>query len=239
MNKLLTLLNVFYFFENNTHNKQIWCILDKRLFEMILVDILKIICYTDVSKHREVVMDTYKGIAPDEYLLKAEMIGFIVLLVISLGLLIGYAVITFRLRDRKNEKEMARMRLLAERAENDPIAKKQLERKLRKQENRKRCEKSQQLSDILIFTIAFLLICGSLWGVITRTADYTKKDYMVYEGTVTVHRQLRRSTVTLSDGTVLWCKGSQALEMEDQERVVIAYAKRSDIVVGFREADVA
>ncbi len=179
----------------------------------------------------------YKGIPLNEFLLKLEMIGFVVLLVMALGLLIGYAVISFRLRDRKNEKEMARMRLLAKRAESDPVAKKQLERKLRKQENKKRREKSKRLSDIFIFAIAFLLICGSLWGVITRVADYTKKDYIVYEGTVTVKTHQRRSVVTLSDGTVLWCKKSWALEMEDEERVVIAYAKRSDIVVGFREVD--
>lgn len=177
---------------------------------------------------------TYKGILLNEILLKIEMIGLIVLFVLTLGVLILYALGD---RNRKNKKENAHMRLLAARAENDPIAKKQLERKLRKQENKKKRERSGRIADVIILAIMFLCVCGCLWGVITRTADYIKKDYIVYEGTVSVKTNLRRSTVTLSDGTVLWCKGSWALEMEDAERVVLAYAKRSDVVVGFQNTN--
>ena len=176
-------------------------------------------------------MTVYRDIPLNEFLLKVEMIGLIVLFALTLGVLILYALGAC---NRINKKENAHMRLLAERAEKDPIAKKQLDRKLRKQENKKKRERSNGFSDAIILAIVLLCFCGCLWGVITRATDYTKKDYIVYEGTVSVKANLRSPTVTLSDGTVLRCKRSWALEMEDEEQVVIAYAKRSDIVVGFQ-----
>ena len=130
----------------------------------------------------------------------------------------------------KNPKEKEHLRRLKEKAQNDESAKKQLEKIERKNKRRCKREKENIITDIIIWSISICLAIVILaWGVIPGWTDYIKKDYVVYNGKITVHQQIRRSRIELEDGTTIWGIGD--FDEADNFGSVV-YSKRTKQFLG-------
>ena len=120
--------------------------------------------------------------------------SFVLLFTIIVGI-----VAYFVFNNKENSKNAKRIRALREKATTDPIA----EKRLRKMERKhKRNLKNDRVDRILAFALILILTFANLFlCVIPGWSDYIKKDYVVYNGTLSVHKYLRTSTITLEDGT--------------------------------------
>ena len=138
--------------------------------------------------------------------------------------------------NKETAKNAERIRTLREKAKTDPIA----EKRLRKMERKhKRNLKNNRVDSILVFALILILVFANLFlCVIPGWSDYINKDYVVYDGTLSVensiyvHKFLRTSTITLEDGTVL--TGSLGLE-EGQHNIKIVYSKRTEIALWIKK----
>ena len=127
----------------------------------------------------------------------------------------------------RNPKEQNRLNNLRARAQEDPVASKQLEKLLRKQKKR---HKKNLGEAILIYALLTLMISLTLLlAVIPCWTDYFRKDYLVYEGEFEVYYSSRRYRIRLENGSVLDGGGSLE-EGSYQGRVV--YARRTNLVLG-------
>ena len=160
------------------------------------------------------------------------LVWVIVFSLILLFTIIVGIVAYFVFNNKENSKNAKRIRALREKATTDPIA----EKRLRKMERRhKRNLKNDKVDRILVFALILILTFANLFlCVIPGWSDYINKDYVVYDGTLSVecsiyvHKYLRTSTITLEDGTVL--AGSLGLE-EGQHNKRIVYSKRTEIAL--------
>ncbi len=171
----------------------------------------------------------YNGIEIDDTKL------LIWVIISTLGLL--FTVITgvvayFYFYDKENSTNAKIIKELREKAVSDPIASKRLRKMERKH---KRKTKNDRLDKILVFSlISVLLFINIIFGVIPTWTDYIKKDYIVYEGNISVEhdigfRYTKTSTITLDDGKTI--TGTLRLE-EGQYYKRIVYSKRSEIPLG-------
>lgn len=174
----------------------------------------------------------YNGIEIDDTKL------LIWVIISTLGLL--FTVITgvvacFCFYDKENSTNAKRIKELRKKAVSDPIAAKRLVKMERKH---KRKTKNDRLHKILVFSlISVLLFINIIFCVIPIWTDYIKKDYIVYEGNISVEHDTvfvfptsrKTSTFTLDDGKEI--SGSLALE-EGQYYKIIVYSKRSEILLG-------
>lgn len=174
----------------------------------------------------------YYGIELSEGRLLANNIAFsfifIAMIVISI-----FAYFVFR--DKQYKKNVERIKALKEKAVNDPIA----EKRLRKMERKHKHLKNYRLKKILSLALIVLLTLLCLFvAIIPGWTDYIKKDYIVYGNGLpneyVVHSDLRKSTVILQDGTVLY--GSSNFD-DGTYHGKIVYAKRSKFIVGIEKTN--
>lgn len=156
-------------------------------------------------------------------------------LVLLFTIALGAFVYSFYNND-ENSKNAKRIRTLIERAKTDPIAEKRLKKFERKH---KRNLKNDRVDKVIIFTFILILMFINLFlCVIPGWLDFINKDYVVYDGALSVetniyvHKFTRTSTITLGDGTVL--TGSLGLE-EGQHNKRIVYSKRTEIALWIEE----
>ena len=173
-------------------------------------------------------MKEFNGIEIAEYRLVIESIFFSVFFVIGIGLAIFFLIMTKDIRSKDNTKNF--FYELEARAETDERAKKRLE-KLKRKDRKKQKEKR---ADRIFFSILLLLCVGIMVfslvvGVIPGWTDYVKKDYVVYEGTIEVHRSGKHTYIKLEDGTEIY--GSSGFSYDDKYGTVV-YSKRSKITLG-------
>lgn len=172
-------------------------------------------------------MNTYNGISISEYRLLAHSILFTVLFV---GVLIAVAFWIYTAQSLKDKKEKQRIGKLKEKALNDAMAKKQLEKIERKRKrNRKQNRQSRIWDAVLLSGIICLGIVILGWAVIPGWTDYSVKDYVVYTGEIQVYDQIRGSHIELEDGTTLW--GIADFDNDDTYGTVV-YSRRTKQVLG-------
>lgn len=171
----------------------------------------------------------YNGIEINDTRLLVWVIVFSLILLFTI--IVG-VVAYFVFYNKENFKNAKRIKTLREKAITDPIA----EKRLRKMERKhKRNLKNDRFNKVLILSLIMILVFINLFlCVIPGWTDYIKKDYIVYNGNLSVecsiyvHKYLRTSTITLEDGTVL--TGALGLE-EGQHNKRIVYSKRTEIAL--------
>ena len=169
----------------------------------------------------------FNGIPISEYRLLAHSVIFTILL---LGLAVAFGFWLYVSLIMKNRKKRQHLRKLKEKAKGDDLAKKQLERIERKNKRRRKREKDNIITDILIWSMTICLAIVILaWGVIPGWTDYVKKDYVVYKGEITVYQQIRRSRIELEDGTVVWGIGDFD---EHNTYGTVVYSRRTKLFLG-------
>ena len=146
---------------------------------------------------------------------------FFLLLVLGASI---FGILSYRNSDAKKQREIRKK--LEEKAKNDPYAKKKLDKMNRK---RKKSVKQEMFEKIFAFTVlAALFFTMVFFFFIPGWTDYIKKDYVVYEGTVTVDYYRRRYYTYLDDGTCL--TGGLGLD-EGEHYKTIVYSKRTEIAL--------
>ena len=172
-------------------------------------------------------MDMYNGIAISELRLIVHSVTFTILF---LGLTVAVGFWVYASLKIKNPKEKEHLRKLGEKAQNDEIAKKQLEKIKRKNKSRHKREKENIITDIIIWSVSICLAIAILaWGIIPGWTDYAKKDYVVYTGEITVYQQMKRSRIELSDGTTIWGIGNF---VEEDTYGTVIYSRRTKQFLG-------
>ena len=172
-------------------------------------------------------MNVYNGIPISELRLIVHSVVFTILFI---GLMIAVGFWVYVSMTVKNPKAKEHLRKLKEKAQSDELAKKQLEKIERKNKRRRRRNKDDMISEVLIWGIAICLAVAILaLGVIPGWTDYIRKDYVVYEGDITVYQQMRQSRIELEDGTTIWGIGD--FDEEDTYGTVI-YSRRTKQFLG-------
>ncbi len=150
--------------------------------------------------------------------------------ILLLGLAVAFGFWFYVSLTMKNPKEKEHLRKLKEKAQNDESAKKQLEKIERKNKRRRKREKENIITDIIIWSIsACLAIVILAWGVIPGWTDYVKKDYVVYEGEITVYQEAKRSRIETKDGTTVWGIGDFS---EEDTYGTVVYSRRTKQFLG-------
>lgn len=169
----------------------------------------------------------YNGIEISEFLLLFETIWISVLLLVLLTA-VGFSVYySLKLINRKN---INNLKQLKERADNDEIAKKRLEKLERKLKRKKEKTKKEKFANIVFWAVVFSVVTFATgYGIVPGWIDYAKKDYVVYSGDFTVQITTRRTYITLKDGTVLY--GNAGFDDDDIQGTIV-YSKRTHIVLG-------
>lgn len=172
-------------------------------------------------------MDMYNGIPISELGLIVHSVVFTVLFIV---LMVATGFWVYTSLTMKNSKEKEHLRKLREKAQNDEIAKNQLEKIERKNKRRRKRNKENIITEIVIWCLT-ICIAGAIlsWGIIPGWADYVKKDYVVYKGEITVYQQLKRSRIELEDGTTIW--GIGEFDEEDTYGTVV-YSRRTKQFLG-------
>ena len=171
----------------------------------------------------------YNGISISEFRLIVHSAVFTILLIC---LTVAMAFYLYVSRSSKNPKDRKHLRKLKKRARKDEIAKAQLEKLKRKNTRRRKREKSNIITDIFVWTICISLSVVLLaWAVIPGWMDYIKKDYVVYNGKIMVHQQMKNSRIELEDGTTIW--GSGIFDEGDTYGTVV-YSRRTKQFLGGR-----
>ena len=172
-------------------------------------------------------MDMYNGIAISELRLIVHSVVFTILFI---GLMIAVGFWVYVSMTMKNPKAKERLRKLKEKAQSDELAKKQLEKIKRRNKHRRKREKENIITDVIIWSIsACLAVLILAWGIIPGWTDYAKKDYIVYKGEITVYQQNRRSRIELEDGTVVWGIGDFD---ENDTYGTVVYSRRTKQFLG-------
>ena len=154
----------------------------------------------------------------------------VVFTILFIGLMIVVGFWVYVSMSMKNSKEKERLRKLKEKAQSDELAKKQLEKIERRNKRRRKREKENIITGVIIWSISVCLGIAILaWGIIPGWTDYVKKDCVVYEGEITVYQQLRRSRIELEDGTAIWGIGD--FDEEDTYGTVV-YSRRTKQFLG-------
>ena len=172
-------------------------------------------------------MRSINGIPIYELRLIAHSVIFTILF---LGLMVAVGFWVYTSLTMKSPKARERLHKLRKKAQNDELAKKQLEKIKRKNKRRRKREKESIITDIIIgsLSVCFTIVLLA-WGVIPGWMDYGKKDYVVYTGEITVHHQMKRSRIELDDGTVIWGIGD--FDEEDTYGTVV-YSRRTKLFLG-------
>ena len=180
-------------------------------------------------------MTEFQGIPLDERVLTLNILFASIFTVVFfvLVLVVAYMLISEFVESPVNrKKEQNRMKKLQERAESDPAAKKELARRIRKQQNRKKNLWSSIGAYIflLVFTLLGLIGCIGFY-FLPNYQDYTKKDYAVYTGTFEMQYGNKGADwIVLPDGTMLEENGS--IFEEGTYTGTVVYGKRAKVVVG-------
>ena len=171
----------------------------------------------------------HNGIPISELRLIVHSTVFTILLVC---LLIAMAFFLYFSLTLKNPKDRKHYRKLKKRARKDEIAKAQLEKLKRKNIRRRKREKSNIITDIFVWTICISLSVVLLfWGIVPGWTDYTKKDYVVYTGEITVYKQMKNSRIELEDGTTIYGRGDFD---EGDTYGTVVYSRRTKQFLGGR-----
>lgn len=176
-------------------------------------------------------MNSFHGIPISEHIVLLYSITFSIFFLISI-VLIGVCVwlLTVTWKSVNKPKETQRIRNLKEKAQNDEIAKKQLEKIKRQRKWRKERNKADLISQAFLLCLAVGLSIFLQFEAMAGWKDYINKDYAVYTGEITVHQRLsRRSFITLDDGTVVW--GIDDFDAEDTYGTVV-YSRKSKQFLG-------
>ena len=172
-------------------------------------------------------MNVYNGIQISELRLIVHSIVFTILF-IGLTIVMGFWIYTSY--TMKNSKDKDHLRKLKEKAQSDEHAKKQFEKLERKNKRRRKREKENVITDVVIWSIYICIAILILaWCIIPGWTDYVKKDYVVYTGEFTVYQQTGRSRIELDDGTVVWGIGD--FDEEDTYGTVV-YSMRTKRFLG-------
>lgn len=172
-------------------------------------------------------VDMYNGIAISELRLIVHSVAFTMVFLVMVVALVFWVYTSHTM---KNPKEKERLRKLREKAQDDELAKKQLEKIKRKNKRKRKCERENIITDVIIWSIsACIAIVTPTCGIIPGWTDYIKKDYVVYTGEITVYQQNRRSRIELDDGTIVW--GIGEFDVDDTYGTVI-YSKRTKQFLG-------
>ncbi|MBR6782647.1 MAG: hypothetical protein IKM33_05570 [Clostridia bacterium] len=169
----------------------------------------------------------YNGIMISELGLIVHSVVFTMLF---LGLMVAVGFGVYTSLALKNPKEKEHLRNLKEKAQSDELAKKQLEKIKRRNKRRRKREKENIITDVIIWSISACLAIAILaWGIIPGWMDYIRKDYVVYKGEITVHKQMKRSRIELEDGTIVWGRGD--FDEHDTYGTVV-YSRRTKQFLG-------
>lgn len=172
-------------------------------------------------------MKTFNGIPISELRLIAHSTIFTVLF-IGLAVAVGFWI--YVSLSIKNSKDRKHFHKLKKRARHDELAQIQLEKLKRKNIRRRKREKSKIITDIILLSLFLCLAVVLLaWAIVPGWTDYFKKDYVVYTGEITVHKQMKNSRIELEDGTTVW--GSGDFEEDDTYGTVV-YSKRTKQFLG-------
>ena len=165
----------------------------------------------------------YNGVTINDTMLLVYNILFTFLLLLVLGVSV-FGILSYRNSDAKKQREIRKK--LEEKAKTDPYAKKKLDKMNRK---RNKSVKQETFEKIFGFAVLVVLFCVMLgFFFIPGWTDYIKKDYVVYEGTVTVEHYRRHYYTYLDDGTCL--TGGLGLD-EGEHYKTIVYSKRTEIAL--------
>lgn len=187
-------------------------------------------------------MTEFQGIPIDEGALLLHTIfgGIFTVVFFVLVLVVAYTLISEFVESPVNrKKEQNRMKKLQERAESDPIAKKELARRIRKQQKHNKNLRGSIGIHIflLVFTMLGLIVCIGFY-FLPNYQDYTKKDYAVYIGNFEMRYGSRYTDwIVLPDGTMLEENGS--IYEEGTYTGTIVYTPRSELVLGIEWEDVS
>ncbi len=172
-------------------------------------------------------MSIYNGIPISEYRLPVTYILYSLLFAVGLIALLVWIRLVFADRDKK---QAARLKELRSKAPSDPVAAKRLAKEERRLKRHKKKKREDFIYNTLVFSIAAVAMALMLtFGIIPAVTDHIVKDYVVYTGEIKVSKYIRRSSITLEDGTVIY--GSTDLTSEDTFGTVV-YAKRSKTALG-------
>lgn len=172
-------------------------------------------------------MNTFNGIPISDFRVLVHSIIFSILF---LGLMIAFGFWLYISLTMKNPKERQHLRKLKEKAQTDETARRQLEKIERKNKRRRQRNKDNIITDIIIWSATVCLAVAILaWGVIPGWTDYIRKDYVVYTGEITVHKQMKHSRIELEDGTTIWGIGD--FNEEDTYGTVV-YSRRTKQFLG-------
>ena len=172
-------------------------------------------------------MTTFNGMPISEDRVLALGIVFSILF---LAVAVACAFLLYTSLTMRNPKEKERLRNLRKKAQNDELAKKQLEKIERKNQRRRKREKENIIADILIGSLSVCTLVAILaLGVIPAWTDYAVKDHVVYTGEITVYHQMKRSRIKLEDGTTVWGIGD--FDEEDTYGTVV-YSRRTRQFLG-------
>ena len=154
----------------------------------------------------------------------------VVFTLLFLGLMIVLGFWMYASLPMKNPKEKKRLRKLKEKAKEDDLSKKRLNKIERKNMRRRKREKENIITDIVLWSISVCLgIVILTWAIIPAWTDYIKKDYVVYTGEITVYQQTRNSRIELDDGTIV--RGRGEFDSEDTYGTVV-YSRRTKQFLG-------
>lgn len=164
-----------------------------------------------------------EGIAISQVRLIFVNILFTVLALALIAAVIASAYVSYDPNVRKTKNRISE---LSARPNQDPS----IHRRIAKLQRKLAREKKERRQDWWIYAISVPLTALMLaLVVIPGWTDYACKDYVVYEGTFTVKRSLRRAYLYLEDGTRLL--GGIDLEEGTYEGKVV-YTKRTKITLG-------
>ena len=169
----------------------------------------------------------YNGIEISEFHLLFETIWISVLVLVLLITISVSVYYSFKLINRKN---INNLKKLKERADNDEIAKKRLEKLERKLKRKKEKTKTGRVGNIFFWILIFAVVTFATgYQIVPGWVDYAKKDYVIYSGDFTVEITLRRTYITLEDGTVLY--GNAGFDDDDTHGTIV-YTRRTHTVLG-------
>ena len=153
--------------------------------------------------------------------------------VMALLLAVALVFLFVAIRKESNSKTGKRIKNLRKRAGQDPYAKKELERILRKKKNKEKRIKLERRGEIALAIVlsAVFIVVTAVW-VAPAWYDYITKDYVVYDGEYEVDGDMKRGWVTLPDGTTLRCRAS---EQYDEHKAPLLYSRHSKFVVGWQD----
>jgi len=172
-------------------------------------------------------MNLYNGIAISEHRLLVHSILFTVLFICLLVVVAFWIHTILSMRNKKNEQHIKKLK---EKAKNDELAKKQLEKIGRKKKRRRKESRHNSIFDAVLLSVCICLAIVILsWCVIPGWADYFAKDYIVYTGEIKVYAHMRHSRIELDDGTTVWGRGNFD---EDDSFGTVIYSRRTKRLLG-------